>query len=79
MGGVRVVLHERFFHRSDANWPSRSLLSVPFFCSTAPLVAIDRNWWSPSIGTTGRLQSEQVVAITWCAHSVFVGGTRFLQ
>jgi putative transposase len=32
------------------------------------LVAIDRNRWSPSIGTTGRLQSEPVVAITCCAH-----------
>jgi hypothetical protein len=32
------------------------------------LVAIDRNRWSPSIGITGRLQSEQVVAITRCAH-----------
>jgi hypothetical protein len=33
------------------------------------LVAIDRNRWSPSIGIIGRLQSEQVVAITRCAQS----------
>ena len=31
------------------------------------LVAIARNGWSRSIGTTGRNQSEQVVAITRCA------------
>jgi len=31
------------------------------------LVAIARNGWSQSIGTTGRDQSEQVVAITRCA------------
>jgi hypothetical protein len=31
------------------------------------LVAIDRNQWSPSIGITGRLQSEPVVAVTRCA------------
>jgi transglutaminase-like putative cysteine protease len=29
---------------------------------------INWNRWSPSIGTTGRLQSEQVVAINRCAH-----------
>src|ERR1700686_1943880 len=32
------------------------------------LVAIDRNRWSRSIGTNGRNQSEQMVAITRCAH-----------
>ena len=32
------------------------------------LVAIARNRWSQSIGTTGRNQSEHVVAITRCAH-----------
>ena len=32
------------------------------------LVAIARNRWSQSIGTTGRNQSEQVVAINRCAH-----------
>jgi hypothetical protein len=31
------------------------------------LIAIARNGWSRSIGTTGRNQSEQVVAITRCA------------
>ena len=39
------------------------------------LVAIARNGWSRSIGTTGRNQSEQVVAITRCAHSA-TGATR---
>jgi hypothetical protein len=34
------------------------------------VVAIARNRWSSSIGTTGRHQSEQVVAITRCAHLV---------
>jgi hypothetical protein len=34
------------------------------------LVAIARNRWSSSIGTTGRHQSEQVVAITRCAQTV---------
>ena len=38
------------------------------------LVAIDRNRWSPSIGMTGRLQSEQVVANTWCTHAGRSGG-----
>src|SRR5688500_946585 len=28
-----------------------------------------RHGWSPSAGTTGRHQSEQVVAITRCAHA----------
>ena len=32
------------------------------------LVGMARNGWSRSIGTTGRHQSEQVVAITRCAH-----------
>src|SRR5215469_6268644 len=32
------------------------------------LPAIYWTWWSPSIGTTGRRLSEQVVAVTWCAH-----------
>ena len=32
------------------------------------LVAIARNGWSRSIGTPGRNQSEQLVAITRCAH-----------
>ena len=31
------------------------------------LVAIARNGWSRSIGTPGRNQSEQLVAITRCA------------
>ena len=30
-------------------------------------VAMARNGWSPSVGTTGRHRSEQVVAITRCA------------
>ena len=33
------------------------------------LVAIAWNRWSRSIGTTGRNQSEQLVAITWYAHA----------
>jgi hypothetical protein len=31
------------------------------------VVAIDRNRWSSSIETTGRLQPKQLVAITRCA------------
>jgi len=34
------------------------------------LVAIARNGWSRSIGTPGRNQSEQLVAIIRCAQSV---------
>jgi hypothetical protein len=33
------------------------------------MVVIDWNRWSPSIGLTGRLQLEQVVAINRCAQS----------
>src|SRR5664280_2653256 len=36
--------------------------------SVHSLVAIARNGWSRSIGTPGRNQLEQVVAITRCAH-----------
>ena len=35
------------------------------------LVAIARNGWSSSIGTAGRHQSEQVVAITRCAQTAW--------
>ena len=39
--------------------------------SVHSLVAIARNGWSRSIGTPGRNQLEQVVAITRCAHDTF--------
>ena len=37
--------------------------------SVHSLVAIARNGWSRSIGTSGRNQLEQVVAITRCAQA----------
>jgi hypothetical protein len=40
------------------------------------LVAIDRNSWSRSIGTTGRNQSEQLVAITRCAQLLLIDVVR---
>src|ERR1019366_1652814 len=43
------------------------------------LVAIARNGWSRSIGTTGHNQSEQVVAITRCAQSPFGAWHRSTQ
>src|SRR5215472_10358037 len=38
--------------------------------STGIVVAIDRNRWSSSIETTGRLQPKQLVAISRCAHPI---------
>jgi class 3 adenylate cyclase len=46
--------------------PHVTMLTLNRLPSRQRAVAIDRNRWSPSVGTTGRLQSESVVAISRC-------------